>query len=348
MKTQTRTLTTKTEPLQAPPWWDEPWPWDADPAGPPLTWWDHIAVCASGGKDSQSTLLWLSEQPDFDPVRTWIVHNDTGQEHSGSLDLVHGAMEAVGVPAEHLKVTQPYLGRGLLDVVLMRRRWPGMAPSTRPCSERLKRTPTDKLLRRMGDHARILLLTGIRAEESNTRRHMPAWSIRRGITSSSENPRKRRLGIHWRPILDWQTQEVFARIERHGQEPLWCYDAGAVRSQTGTLDGDEIEAAYSRASCAFCVYLRPKELELSFALYPAMACLATKVEVFIDHLWREDFALAEMWAKVYGPGGHRPGEGQRLLALTSEQLVEEAIGRPVGKMDPELLPSLLGAAAVKL
>jgi 3'-phosphoadenosine 5'-phosphosulfate sulfotransferase (PAPS reductase)/FAD synthetase len=200
----------------------------------------------------------------------------------------------------------------------------------------------------LGDHARILLLTGIRAEESNTRRHMPAWSIRRGITSSSENPRKRRLGIHWRPILDWQTREVFAQIERHGQKPLWCYDAGAVLSQTGALDGDEIEAACSRASCVFCVYLRPEELESSFVLYPAMACLATKVEVYVDHLWRQDFALAEMWAKVYGAGGHRPDEGRRLLSLTPSRLVQEATGRPVDQIDPALQPDLLAAAAAAL
>jgi 3'-phosphoadenosine 5'-phosphosulfate sulfotransferase (PAPS reductase)/FAD synthetase len=335
-------------PLKSPPWWNEPWPWDADPSGPPLTWWDHIAVCASGGKDSQSTLLWLSERDDFDPRRVWVVHNDTGQEHRGSLDLVRGAMEAVSVPVEHIKITQPYLGRGLLDVVLMRRRWPGMAPSTRPCSERLKRTPTDKWLRRLGDHDRILMLTGIRAEESYTRRHMPAWSIRRGITSSSENPRKRRLGVHWRPILDWRTQDVFAHIERHGQEPLWCYDAGAVRSQIGALDGDAVNVAYPRASCAFCVYLRPEELALSFVLYPALACLATKVEVYVDHLWRQDFALAEMWAGVYGPDGHRPDEGRRLLSLTPFRLVQEATGRPVDQIDPALQHDLLAAAAVAL
>jgi 3'-phosphoadenosine 5'-phosphosulfate sulfotransferase (PAPS reductase)/FAD synthetase len=311
-----------------------------------LTWWDAVVIASSGGKDSQVMTLWLSAQPDFDPGRTWVVHNDTGQEHRGALEKAREAAAHAGIAAERVLVTKPYLGRTLLDLVLMRRRWPGMSPTTRPCTNTLKRDPTDKLLRRMGDHARLLVLTGERHEESPNRAKMPPWAFRRA-TSQARRPKKRRLAVHWRPLLDWSTDQVFERIAHHGQKPLWVYDAGQVRSQIGGPDSDAL--AYSRASCALCVYLRPQELETSFNLYPALACLATKVETYIAHRWRQDLALAEVWARVYGsPGGYRAAEGRRLLALGPETLVARATGQRVDEIAPELVDDLLAAAKTKI
>ncbi len=332
--------------FRPPAWYAHPWPWNADPAGPPLTWWDAVVVASSGGKDSHAMTLWLSEQPGYDPARTTVVHNDTGQEHRGALDKAQEAAANAGIPAERVIVTRPYLGRTLLDLVLMRRRWPGMSPKTRPCTRSLKVSPTDKLLRRMGDHARILVLTGERREESPNRAKMAYWSFRR-VTSQALRPQKRRLAVHWRPLLDWPTDQVFERIAHHGQRPLWVYDAGLVRSQlAGSPDGDAL--AYSRASCTFCVYLRPRELATSFNLYPALACLATKVETYIEHRWRQNLALADVWAEVYGPGGYRVGEGRRLLALGPEELIAQATGQKMDEVAPELVDDLLAAAKTKI
>jgi 3'-phosphoadenosine 5'-phosphosulfate sulfotransferase (PAPS reductase)/FAD synthetase len=332
--------------FQPPTWYTDAWPWGDDPAGPPLTWWDAVIIASSGGKDSQAMTLWLSEQSGFDPSRTWVIHNDTGQEHRGALEKAQEAATHAGIAAGRVLVTRPYLGRTLLDLVLMRRRWPGMNPRARPCTRSLKVSPTDKLLRLMGDHARLLLLTGERREESFNRAKMPYWSFRRA-TSQARQPKKRRLAVHWRPLLDWRTDQVFDGIARHGQKPLWVYDAGLVRSQiAGSHDGDAL--AYSRASCTFCIYLRPQELELSFNLYPALACLATRVEAYIDHRWRQDLALADVWAKVYGPNGYRAVEGKRLLSLGPEALVAEATGQRVDEIATELVDSLLAAAKTKI
>ncbi len=339
------------QPTPEPPgWYTGDWPWHENPAGPSLDWWDAVVVCSSGGKDSQAMTLWLSIRPGFDPVRTWLVHNDTGQEHRGAKELALETGDLVGVPAGQVRVTKPHLGQTLLTHVLRRGMWPGLAPHTRPChlhraalrlrgaaqvTERLKVAPTDKLLRRLGDEARVLILTGERWEESANRAKMPEWAIRWGPTSRAQNPRKPRLVVHWRPVLAWRTGEVFEHIGQHGQKPLWVYEAGAVRSQIGLtirqaqggLDGGlPPDLAYSRASCAFCIYLRPAELELSFNLYPALALLAARIEVYIDHTWRQDLTLGQMWSKVYGPNGYRASEGARLLALSPEQLVHEATG----------------------
>jgi len=237
-----------------------------------------------------------------------------------------------------LKV-EPYLRRTLLDVVLMRRRWPGMTPTSRPCTNTLKRDPTDKVLRRLGDNARILLLTGERREESRERVRMDPWAFRRATSAA-----KQRLVVQWRPLLDWPVADVFGQIARHGQRPLWVYDAGAVTSQLGDLHLDGASLAFGRASCAFCIYLRPAELEISFNLYPALACLATKVERYIGHTWRKDLALADVWARVYGPGGYRAEEGKRLLALSPEELIQEALRRSLDEIAPEVLSDLLAAA----
>lgn len=327
---------------QVPAWFTAPWPWAEDPTGPSLTWWDAVVVASSGGKDSQAMTLWLSEQLGFDPARTWLVHNDTGQEHRGALDKARETALHVGIAAGQVLVTEPYLGRTLLDLVLMRRRWPGMSPTTRPCTNALKRDPTDKLLRRLGNDARILLLTGERREESPLRARMDAWAFRRACA-----PNLKRLVMQRRPMLDWSTGEIFERSARHGQEPLWVYDAGLVRSHVGH-DGSAPLPAFSRASCAFCIYLRPRELTVSFNLYPALACLGTKVEAYIEHRWREDFALADMWARVYGPGGYRADEGRRLLSMPPERLIELATGRRPDEIEPTLIDSLLAAAGVRL
>ena len=342
MVTRRPTTARKESAPSAPAWFAEPWPWDAAPAGPPLTWWDEVVLASSGGKDSHVMNLWLSEQPGFDPDRTHVVHNDTGQEHDGALDKAQEAAAHVGIPSERILTTAPYLGQTLLDLVLRRGRWPGMSPTTRPCTNTLKRDPTDKLLRRLGNDARILILTGERREESPNRAKMDAWAFRRACA-----PTLNRLVMHWRPMLDWSTEQVFDGIARHGQRPLWVYDAGLVRSQAGP-DGGAPLPAFSRASCAFCVYLRPRELEVSFNLYLALACLATKVEVHVDHRWRQDLALIDVWARIYGPGGHRAAEGRRLLALGPERLIEEATGRRVDEVELTLVDDLLAAACVRL
>jgi hypothetical protein len=142
---------------------------------------------------------------------------------------------------------------------------------------------------------------------------------------------------------------VFEHIGQHGQRPLWVYEAGAVRSQIGLSDGGlPPDLAYSRASCVFCIYLRPVELEMSFNLYPALALLATRIEAHIEHTWRQDLTLGQMWSKVYGPNGYRASEGARLLALAPEQLVRQATGQHLADMDQALVGKLLAAAQVRL
>jgi hypothetical protein len=89
-------------------------------------------------------------------------------------------------------------------------------------------------------------------------------------------------------------------------------------------------------------------LELSFNLYPALALLSARVEAYIDHTWRQDLALADVWAKVYGPRGYRAGEGQKLLALPPEQLVQEATGQHLADMEQALVDELLRAAQTRL
>ena len=109
---------------------------------------------------------------------------------------------------------------------------------------------------------RILVVTGERREESPGRARY-ATMERHPTTNES-----RRVD-HWRPVLDWPEERVWATLRDAGIVPHPCYYVG-----------------YGRASCARCIFGGPNEWATARVLDPvsfeAIADYETRLSVTIQ------------------------------------------------------------------
>lgn len=81
---------------------------------------------------------------------------------------------------------------------------------------------------------RTLVITGERAQESDSRANYKEWEVDR---TDSRKGRLRRHVDHWRPIHKWSEQEVWNALRRHRVIPPPTYRLG-----------------WGRLSCLFCVF----------------------------------------------------------------------------------------------
>lgn len=115
-----------------------------------------------------------------------------------------------------------------------RLKWPAKTASlnTRWCSAYLK---IDVAARALSNHPdlkdkRILFITGERREESAARAKYNEAELHRCNSKS-------RLVHHWRPVIDWKEQEVWAIMEKHRIQPHPAYYLG-----------------FPRLSCRSCIF----------------------------------------------------------------------------------------------
>lgn len=104
--------------------------------------------------------------------------------------------------------------------------------STRWCSPYLKIDVAKRVLSNDPRFAsgRFLMLTGERRQESDARQLYQEAELHRSSNS------KRRVH-HWRGVIDWREEDVWAMIERHRVLPHPCYYVG-----------------FSRCSCMCCIF----------------------------------------------------------------------------------------------
>jgi 3'-phosphoadenosine 5'-phosphosulfate sulfotransferase (PAPS reductase)/FAD synthetase len=233
---------------------------------PDLTSYDYYIVAFSGGKDSCSSLLHLLESG-VDRSRIGLFHHDVdGRNPFFDWPITTSYCEAVakafGVPIymswreggllrEMLRNGTPTapvifekpdgtLGKAGGDGPIgTRLRYPQVTANlqTRYCSAATKIDVGAAALRRQDRFLgkRTLFITGERAQESAARSRYQ--SLERHRSDTRDGTRRVRHIDHWRPILQWSEQEVWAIMQRHGLNPHPCYWLGL-----------------SRASCAFCIF----------------------------------------------------------------------------------------------
>lgn len=119
-----------------------------------------------------------------------------------------------------------------------RRKFPQQSASlaTRYCSSSSKIDVCASYLRndQTFRHARTLLVTGERAEESSARANYATFEPHR---VDARTGRTGRHIDHWRAVHEWSEAKVWAIIKRHSIVPFCSYWLG-----------------YSRASCLFCIF----------------------------------------------------------------------------------------------
>lgn len=128
---------------------------------------------------------------------------------------------------------------GTRGVLGTRRRFPQRSADlrTRWCSAYLKIQVMDTAIVNQARfrHARTLVVTGERAEESANRAHYATFEPHR--TDARRSVRLGRHVDHWRPVHRWAVADVWAIIARYGVRPHPAYEAG-----------------FSRLSCAACIF----------------------------------------------------------------------------------------------
>ncbi|MFG0521900.1 phosphoadenosine phosphosulfate reductase family protein [Enterobacter sp. yb_8] len=235
-------------------------------------------VTVSGGKDSLAD--WLLAIENGIPFR--VVFADTGHEHPQTMDYLDylenrlgtiirvkadfskriqgkrefiaerwpvSLVEECGFTADEaafriqraLSLLQP-TGIPFLDLAM----WKGRFPSTKAkfCTFELKHEPvkTQVVEPALNDFDEVVMWQGVRAQESPARAALSEWE-----EDADNTP-----GLHvYRPILQWQHEEVFAIAKRHGIKPNPLYLQGC-----------------GRVGCMPCVNVRKSELAEIFARWP--------------------------------------------------------------------------------
>ena len=256
----------------------------------------------SGGKDS---LVMLLEALDtVEPDRILVHHQDLGM---GDWPETQPYVKDV---CERLKV-RLIIERGsrgdLLDMLHAagknrRENLPGPKgwpdSKRRWCTSYLKRDVANKYIRahRKELGPDLVVLTGERREESPRRAKKDAWQ-----------PHSTSIKDHtvwsFHPILEWKEDQVWSRIRDSGVEPHPCYSYGV-----------------SRASCFMCVFARKSELAIAIRKHPDRFRLFVEAEKEIDHKFRLNLSLQDLWKEVRGEGEFAPSSPS-LFGATS--LVEK-------------------------
>ncbi len=234
-----------------------------------LSTYDGVVVNLSGGKDSQVTLDRICAGAERAGVlgRVRAVHADTGSEWPQSAPHCAYLCGQYGVPFEVVRPRRP-----LAESIRRRGMWP--SNPCRYCTSDHKRDPIAALVRRhwpARSGARILVVSGERAEESPHRARLPAFAVDGRLTVSGR-------AVHqWRPILDLGEAQVWAEIERSGLRHHVAYDWGC-----------------RRVSCILCVLASENDLRIGAEHNPEMAKLYLRIEADIGHTFRHRRPLADI------------------------------------------------------
>lgn len=263
-------------------------------------------VSYSGGKDSTATLLLAIER--VDKSRIFPVFADTGNEHDEVykyLDYVEGftgikiarlkqdftgawsrRVEYVtngwpkkGVPQEHIDRVLSFLKRGptgnpFLDLCVIKGRFPSRMMQF--CTQSLKKFPLTKYaVELIGAFGSVESWQGVRRDESASRAK---------LAEREQTPEG--FGIY-RPILDWNWQDVFALHRKHGIKPNPLYSMGM-----------------GRVGCMPCINCRKDELLQIARRFPGVISRVKEWEALVSESAK--FGVATFY---HDPNGGSDGRG---------------------------------------
>ncbi|MBY8884817.1 phosphoadenosine phosphosulfate reductase family protein [Streptomyces sp. PTM05] len=249
---------------------------------PDLAAADVIVASHSGGKDSMAALDETVRRAEAAGVRDRVVvlHCDLGVtprghtvEWPGAVDLARRHADFYGLPFE---VRRSARWPSLVHRIRDRGQFPGLF--TRYCTSEMKYAVARKFITEQvatlgvtGRPARVVLVLGLRAEESRDRAAKPTVELDRRSSSG------RRTITLWYPVLRWSTAEVWDRVRATGLPHHPAYDQGM-----------------SRLSCSFCVLASIPDLICAARLRPELADEYTRLEADMGSPFRRELPMSEV------------------------------------------------------
>jgi len=260
----------------------------------PLSFYDRVVVCSSGGKDSQTALRFImamAGQQGYDHSKIIVSHQCLGRmEWPGTLNLVKLQAKIYGLRVE----VESYRDKAkqhltLLDYVRKRRMWP--SSTNRCCTSEFKRGASGRVLTRLGNEvikkpddltpARILNIFGFRAEESSAGAKRKPYSLNTRFTTLG------RQVFDYLPIHTWTEEQVWEDIHASGVPHHWAYDEGM-----------------QRLSCTYCIFAPRNALLTAAWLRPDLLQEYVDLETEIGHDFQHKKPLRDIQAAMLA--GERP------------------------------------------
>lgn len=267
-------------------------------SGPPLIDdYDIVHLGVSGGKDSTASLLWLVHRSGISSDKIRVTFCDTGNEHEFTYDYI--AMLSTRVfPIHTIKPPLTFY-----DLARHKHRFPGA--KSRFCTQELKIFPTQRYISELQKtRARILMLTGVRAEESEDRAKLPAFNWDEYYACDV-----------YRPLLNWKLDDVWLIMREYGIKRNALYDLGA-----------------KRVGCLPCIMSQKIEIRMISRLFPERIDLIRNAE----NSFPEPKCFSSFFRRNTTPARFRSKEittvnGQKMKVPTIDDVVDWSKTKRGGK-----------------
>lgn len=228
-----------------------------------------VIVNFSGGKDSTVAILETLKQ--YPKKEISLVFEDTGAEYLETLPQVQKIANILELPLVVIKAELDFWQRVKKTGYFPR-------PQYRFCTSRLKKQIFEHWLRQnrgnFGDE--IIVVSGIRAEESNSREKMTPWrnmerlSLKRGGSDV----------WGWLPCFNMSEGEIYARIKAEGLPLHPCYEFA------------------KRCSCWCCIFASKCEVRTYAEMHPELYEAACLVEDEIKDKWKYGFGFNDLMRQM--------------------------------------------------
>ena len=223
-----------------------------------------VIVNFSGGKDSTVAILKvLRKYPKKDVI---LCYQDTGAEYLETLPHVKRIAKLFKLPLVILKRYEDFweLARRLRHFPTRR---------MRNCTLYLKIREVNKWIRanreKLGNE--VIIVSGIRGEESLHRSKLPEWGIHETTLKDGSFVAKT-----WLPCLDLKEKEIYDIIKSEGLPLCPCYKIDR------------------RCNCWCCIFMRPEVTRLYAKMHPDLYEKACLVEDEIKHKWKNKFGFNDL------------------------------------------------------
>jgi len=226
-----------------------------------------VIVNFSGGKDSTVAILEALKR--YPKEEITLCYQDTGAEYLETEGHVRKIASKLELPLTILKRDEDFWG-------MAKRRKFFPTPGLRWCTSYLKRDLLNKWITKnfKGIGAELILITGIRAEESLARSRLHEWEEPRNVHIVQSVSRV------WYPCLNMKEAEIKERVRGEGLELHPCYEFAR------------------RCGCWCCIFAPVGEVREYAESNPELYERACLLEDEIKHKWKQKLGFNDLMKQL--------------------------------------------------